>query len=117
MYIHEQIENYDVSYFAGGKNVIAYEYRAIIGLRRADYSLIGAAYFYRNPDTMPDADQFDTNNGQIYAHYRWEDFPMVLDLLRNEKPVYFVYTGESWGSAYIATSMMEPVGEGEIQAP
>ncbi len=107
----EQIRKYDVIYYGGGKNTSGYDYRAIIGLRRDDDSLIGAAYFHRDPATMPDSDS-QNDSGYISCHYLWQDFPNVLDILRNEKPVYIEFVGGSWNHASIKTST-EPVGEGE----
>ncbi len=107
----EEIKKYSVAIYGGGKNTTGYKYRAIIGLRRDDNSLIGGAYFHRNPETMPDTDD-QSSSGYVYCHYTWEDFPQVLDLLRNEKPVRVRYVAGGWEIASITTSM-EPVGEGE----
>lgn len=112
MAFEEEIKQYTVSYYGGGRNAPGYEYRAIIGLRRDDGSLIGAAYFHRSPETMPDTDD-QNNSGYVFCHYRWEDFPHVLDLLRNEKPVRVRYVAGGWHLASI-TTLMEPVGEGEL---
>jgi hypothetical protein len=111
MAYNEQIKKYTASYYSGGKTANGYKYRAIIGLRRDDGSLLGAAYFHRSPDTMPNTDH-RSSSGYVYCHYRWEDFPQVLDLLRNEKPVYLRYVGGGWNLASIDTSL-EPIGEGE----
>ena len=107
----EEIKKYDIYYFGGGKNTSGYEYRAIIGLRRDDGSLIGGAYFHRDPTTMPDTDNL-TSSGYLWIHYPWEDFPRVLDILRNEEPVFVQYVGGGWKHGSITTSL-EPVGEGE----
>lgn len=111
MSYQEEIKKYDVYYYGGGKNTTGYTYRAIIGLRREDGSLLGAAYFHHNPDTMPNTDS-QSATGYVYCHYRSEDYPRVLDLLRNEKPVYLRYVAGGWNIASIDTSL-EPVGEGE----
>jgi len=108
----ERIKKYDVSYYAGGKNP-GYEYRAIIGLRRDDASHIGGAYFHRDTATMPDKDN-QTPDGFIWCHYTWEDFPQVLDILRNESPVYLRYVSGCDGGISSITTSNEPVGEGEI---
>ena len=108
----EEIKKYDIVYFGGGKNIKDYPYRAIIGLRRDDNSLIGGAYFHRDPETMPDTDGQNAL-GYVHCHYTWKDFPNVLDLLRNEKPIRIRYV-EGWKQASITTSM-EPIGEGEEQ--
>lgn len=60
---------------------------------------------------MPNTDS-QTAAGYVWCHYSWEDFPQVLDLLRNEKPVFVRYVAGGWSLASITTSI-EPVGEGE----
>ena len=112
-HVLEEIHKYDVSYNGGGMNTTGYTYRAIIGLRKADGSLIGAAYFHSNPATMPNTDH-QSSSGYVWCHYSWEHFPPVLDLLRNEKSVYLRYVEGDWHIASI-TTRVEPVGEGEVQ--
>jgi hypothetical protein len=107
----EEIKKYDVAYYGGGKNATGYPYRAIIGLRRDDGSLIGGAYFHRDPATMPSTDQ-QTSTGYVWCHYSSDSFSQVLDLLRNEKPVFVRYVAGGWQIASITTAS-EPVGEGE----
>ncbi len=110
MYVNEEIKKYDVAIYGGGKNTTGYSYRAIIGLRRADGSLIGAAYFYRDPAAMPNTDM-QSSGGYVWCNYTWDDFSQVVDVLRNEEPVYLRYV-DGWNLASITTSL-EPVGEGE----
>lgn len=107
----EEIRKYDVAYYGGGKNATAYPYRAIIGLRRADGSLIGGAYFHRDAATMPNTDE-QTSSGYVWCHYTWDNFSQIMDLLRNEKPAFVRYVAGGWQLASITTSI-EPVGEGE----
>ena len=107
-----EIKKYDVAYYAGGKNVAAYPYRAIIGLRDENDALIGAAYFHHSTTTMPVADTMK-GSGYISCHYLAEDYPRVLDILRNEKPAYVEFEVRPANIASIRTSA-EPVGEGEI---
>ena len=73
--------------------------------------LIGALYFHRVPSTMPDGDHLP-DSGQPMSHYPVEDFSRVLDILRNEKPVYYQQLSTWPGMASLRTST-EPVGEGE----
>ena len=107
-----EIKKYDVAYYAGAKNLGAYPYRAIIGLRDDSNGLIGAAYFHNTPTTMPVADSRKAS-GYISCHYLAEDYPRILDILRNEKPVYVEFVIRDGNIANIRTSA-EPVGEGEI---
>ena len=106
-----EIKKYDVAYYAGGRNTANYPYRAIIGLRNDSDALIGAAYFHHSTTTMPGADTFKAT-GLISCHYPAEDYPQVLDLLRNEKPVYVEFEARAGNIASIRTSA-ESVGEGE----
>ena len=106
-----EIKKYDVAYYAGGKNAAGYPYRAIIGLRNDADGLIGAAYFHHNATTMPVADT-QRATGYISCHYPAEDYAKVLDILRNEKPVYVEFEVRPGNIANIRTSA-EPVGEGE----
>jgi len=51
------------------------------------------------------------DDGRVELHYPMSKFALVLDILRNEEPLFFVFI-ESSGSGYIATNK-EPVGDGE----
>lgn len=106
-----EIKKYDVAYYAGGKNAAGYPYRAIIGLRNDSDALIGAAYFHHHATMMPMADT-QRSSGYISCHYPAEEYAHVLDLLRNEKPVYVEFEVRPGNIANIRTSA-EPVGEGE----
>ena len=107
-----EIKKYDVAYYAGGKNVNAYPYRAIIGLRDENNGLIGAAYFHHSATTMPVGDTMK-GSGYISCHYLAEDYPHVLDILRNESPAFVEFEVRTGNIASIRTSA-EPVGEGEM---
>ncbi len=106
-----EIKKYDVSYYAGAQNVQGYPYRAIIGLRDETDEFVAAAYFHHSPTTMPASDTRKAR-GFISCHFAATDYPQVLDLLRNEKPVYVEFD-ERTRVANIRTNA-EPVGEGEL---
>ena len=110
--ILKEIKKYDVALYAGGKNVSGYPYKAIIGLRDEADALIGAAYFHHSTSTMPNTDT-QKSSGYISCHYGAEDYPHIIDLLRNEKPVFVEFEVRSGNVANIRTSA-EPVGEGEL---
>ena len=46
-------------------------------------------------------------------YYRLQHLPMVLDLLRNEKPMYFMFSGSGPGFENGIKTTPEPVGEAE----
>lgn len=106
-----EIKKYDAAYYAGAQNAAGYPYRAIIGLRDENDVLIGAAYFHRSPATLPVTDT-RKSSGYISCHYLAEDYPQIIDLLRNEKPVYVEFDLHLGNMSNIRTSA-EPVGEGE----
>lgn len=108
---YEEIKKYSVEYYAGGNST--YDFRAIVDLRRADGSVFACLYFYRNPAAMPNIDD-QGNPGRPYAwcFFPAADYPRVIDLLRNEKPLYFRYITGVLKMGVITTSN-EPVGEGE----
>ena len=108
----KEIKKYDVALYAGGKNVGGYPYKAIIGLRDESDSLIGAAYFHHETSTMPNTDTQKVT-GYISCHYPAEAYPHVIDILRNEKPVFVEFEVRAGNVGNIRTSA-EPVGEGEL---
>jgi hypothetical protein len=71
---------------------------------------IGQLQFYPDGSQLP-ADKM--SNGQVNLYYHLEDFENIVDLLRNEKPMYLIWTGSGagWENAIMTTS--EPVGEAE----
>jgi hypothetical protein len=52
--------------------------------------------------------------GQVVLYYHVDHYPNVIDLLRNEKPVYLYYNGSGSGFENGIKTMVEKVGEGEL---
>jgi hypothetical protein len=78
-------------------------------LLHGDEGYIGTAFFGNADEPLREAAK--TATGMYTLYYRQEDLPIIVDMLRNEKPVYLIYDGAS-GSG-ISTAR-EPVGEGEF---
>lgn len=78
-------------------------------------SYVGTAIFAREGHTMRESRYY---KGIIYYYAQGEQYERVLDLLRNEKPVYLRWTPHSDpdepndGNAYFLTNR-EPIGEEE----
>ena len=76
---------------------------------------VGTAYFAREGARAPDAVY---SGGKIYYHAQGEQYGPVIDILRNEKPVYLAWRPHADarepndGDAYFYTRR-EPVGEEE----
>ena len=73
---------------------------------RSDDGWIGQAVFMPNGENLPD----DTEGS---LHFHQEDFHNVLDLLRNEEPVYYSFVGSGPGNENAIRTYREEVGEGE----
>jgi hypothetical protein len=74
-------------------------------------------WFYRDSAASVPANASFTSNGVViyYARFRQAELRDAVDLLRNEKPVFFQFNDTSAG-AFLTTGS-EPVGEGEAPAP
>ena len=75
--------------YHGGKNVMTCE-------------------FYRDDSTLPENRY---KGGRIGLVYPWSRFDEIIDVLRNEKPLYTAFIGSN-KLGYICTNQ-EPVGEGD----
>jgi len=77
-----------------------------------DTTMIGKLSFF-NPDYFKNIQPpFIDPYGSVVMYFRTGEFPMVIDLLRNEKPVY-LFGKETAPTWFILTTNPEPVGEGE----
>jgi hypothetical protein len=67
--------------------------------------------FYRDGTSLPEN---RNAGGRVGLTYYWSHFSAVMDVLRNEKPLYFGFI-DSTKVGYLAT-YAEPVGEGSDQS-
>jgi hypothetical protein len=78
-----------------------------------DTGMIGQANFMNSEFfsniPKPSIDSY----GKVNMYFRTEEFPMVIDMLRNEKPVY-LFGKETPPTWFVLTTTQEPVGEGEM---
>jgi hypothetical protein len=68
-----------------------------------------ATIFFQDDLKAPHTDR----HGQICIYYRMEDLHSVIDMLRNEKPIFLHYKETSKITQAFLTTSKEPVGEGE----
>ena len=92
------------------------QFAATVWLYRADHSVIAFLRFYRSGITMA-ANEFRSDLNTAVVSCRFDAYPPIVDVLRNEKPVYFTWFdySPSGGSMFgvVGTSGLEPVGEQE----
>ncbi len=66
-------------------------------------------YFNDGPNALSEASKSGNN---YFLYYRYADMANIIDMLRNEKPIYLIFVPEGTNNTRIST-MNEPVGEGE----
>ena len=71
---------------------------------------IGQLIFHPDGTPLP-ADTL--SGGQANLHYNLANFENVIDLLRNEKPMYLLWNGSGGGFENAVKTTAEPLGEGE----
>ena len=70
---------------------------------------VATCIFHNNEGHVPPNEK--ESDGRVELNYPISRFDSVIDLLRNEEPVFFLFV-ESSRLGYIATNK-EPVGEGD----
>ena len=103
-YALSEIHSYHCHVFAGAGD------RAAINLNGANDKTFAIAIFQEDASTLPQ--QYQGSDGIFRVYYHRSAFADVIDLLRNEKPMYFFYW-YAGGTNTCITSATEPVGEEE----
>jgi hypothetical protein len=113
--VTHKIDEYSVQVYANDLRGNLTRWAAAVIYLYSSGKYVGSAYFARDGHTAPDCVY---SAGIIYYHAQGEQYERVLDLLRNEEPVYLTWaphsdTAESNdGDAYVYSGR-EPVGEEE----
>ena len=105
-----RISQYRIYYFGGGSGHDNAG-RAGIRLIGENGESVGWLKFWKNPAQMPASDEV-LANGVIRAHLPQGQLGNVLDLLRNERPLFLRF-GEFGLERAVISSNSEPVGEAE----
>lgn len=100
--MYAEIADYKVATYSRDP---AHQLLAAIGLRDTSSAYVGIIYFYREDYVLPAA----RTTGYVSMFYHISEMPLILDLLRNESPI-FLTSGSNY--AQLSTSL-EPIGEGE----
>ena len=106
--IVSEIEKYKVVLY--GKDATAGDLVAFIHCYYSGKNVM-TCEFYRDGSALPENRY---KGGRVGLVYPWSHFDEVIDVLRNEKPLYFVFIG-STKVGYISTQR-EPVGEGSDES-
>ena len=110
--ITSEIDEYWVHFEAGPiENKLTHP-RTIIKCYHGDEYVLQAS-FYPDKKSLP-PNYHDVNSKLVYLRYSMSMYGHILDILRNEKPIYYSYY-ENSKLGYIRTGK-EPVGEGEMDS-
>jgi hypothetical protein len=105
-----QIKDYRITHLGNPKFDL--EIGAQIYLYDISDNLIAYIFFLKSNSTIS-LPHDSVNPGGIYEMtMSYSNLPVIIDTLRNENPVYFLWS-EELGYASISTNY-EPVGDGEI---
>jgi hypothetical protein len=75
----------------------------------SDSKFLGYIHFLANESVLPRARKI---NNLFYLYYHQKEMPVIIDMLRNEKPLFLIFIDNELKSCRITTSQ-ETVGEGE----
>jgi hypothetical protein len=76
----------------------------------SESQFLGYLNFMADGAILPETDK---KYNLYYFYYHMSDLPVIIDLLRNESPVYIFYMADNKENCRISTTM-EMVGEGEM---
>ncbi len=99
-----EIKRYEYYTFSSRDNTLANSVILFYG----DAGYLGGAFFSNSDEPLKPAEKFP--NGVYGLYYRCADLPVLIDMLRNEKPVYLIFSD---GNNSRISTFQEPVGEGE----
>jgi len=100
------VDNYSYMIYASRTNPA--EVKAVFQLSGGGISL-GYLHFMADNVVLPKSKKL---SGLFYFYYHESQLASVIDILRNEKPIYLIFVDDESNNCRISTSM-EPVGEGE----
>jgi len=110
--IESEINHYWVHFQAGhSKETLIYP-RVIVKCYHDD-DFILQLNFYPDNKNLPE-NYFDVKSNLVYLRFRLLAYANIIDLLRNEKPIYFSYSQKS-KVGFVRTGK-EPIGEGDNDA-
>jgi len=102
----KEIKKYSYTLFSSRQNTD--EVVSVIMLS-SDSAFYGYIHFLTDGSVLPKAEK---KYGLYYLYYHQHNLPVIIDMLRNEKPVYLLYIEDDHNNCRI-TTMPEPIGEGE----
>ncbi|MGB5653587.1 MAG: hypothetical protein WBM56_07115 [Robiginitalea sp.] len=107
-----ELDHYWIHFQSGGSDKKIIYPRALIRCYDGD-DFVLQVNFYPDGKSIPE-NHYDKRNKLVYLKYPLSMYPNIIDLLRNEKPIFFRYAIDL-KLGFLRTGK-EPVGEGEYDA-
>lgn len=111
-FIDSEIDQYWIHFQAGGDKSKKVYPIALVKCYFGDDFLLQMT-FYPDGKSIP-PNHYDKRNKLVYLRYPMSMYANVIDILRNEKPIFFRYN-IALNQGFLRTGK-EPVGEGEYDA-
>lgn len=105
--MYTEIKSYRIFLDSGSQNIRSF---TTINLFDTADKFIGALQFYEHDLEPPEPRDLQ----HIYIQYPISKFPYIVDILRNEKPLFVGYWENIYGKYGRICTGKEPVGEGEL---
>ncbi len=102
----KEIKKYSYSIFSSMQNMN--DVISVIMIS-SDNAFYGYVNFMTDGSELPKAEK---KYGLYYLYYHQKDLPAIIDMMRNESPVFIIFM-ESDNNKCRITTLPEPVGEGE----
>jgi hypothetical protein len=104
-----RIENYQ--YYVFSSRDSSDPPSAVILLYDPGNTWVGALWFVKESGALPAASE---SGGRYLLSYSYADLPVIVDMLRNESPVYLIVDPAGLVLNWRISTFEEPVGEGEL---
>ena len=108
--MYTEIKSYRIFLDSGSQKNRSY---TTINLFDTTDELIGVINFFEEGLEVNGPKDFD----HVYLQYPILKFPYIVDVLRNEKPIFVGYWENKYGKYGRICTGKEPVGEGELHVP
>ena len=108
--MYREIKSYRIFLDSGSQKHRSF---TTINLFDTDDAVIGSIQFYEEKFEEFEPQDLD----HIYIQYPIFKFSFIVDILRNEKPLFLGYWENKYGKYGRICTGKEPVGEGEIAIP
>lgn len=108
--MYTEIQSYRIFIDSGSHKMRSF---TTINLYDTSDNVIGVLQFHENEIQPIESKDFE----HIHLQYPMSRFQLIVDILRNEKPIYIGYWKNQYGKYGRLCTGKEPVGEGEVETP